>query len=1651
MKQRGLIKKLSAVLLATVMTVSTFPQFSTSVYATDIANGNTENTYDTLSTNTLSTNETLNVEGGIEGKDYTYENGVIRLLKDGNYTIIGDGNVTTDRIIVEDNVNISLTLRNVNIRTQNTSCLEVKGTANVTLWLEGENSLRVNEHDPAALQFENVTTGSLIIDSKTNGKLVAYAWNGAAIGGDMWGAPKNLIIKGGIISATSGRSANAIGKGWYSSEDSDITIEGGIISTSSIMGLNNGLGGTENSKITIKGGYIDCGITGNAVVLGGYITGNVSGTVTNDNGIKLNKVNIPLMLDNVKEIWIDGVNQNINNTFTDALLQLYLTPGKHKIKIVDSNGNEKTYVININGKIDGNSFIELPKNLSITYNKNLKLSDIDLSNANWVWVDKNTVLSAGTKSYPASFDTTSLESTTDFSNVEGYDPNTHKVTKNVEVKVDKADSAVTITTQSLNKAYDGNAVSIPEYTTSGSDGKVTIKWQKNTGSADTPKWEDLKSAPSRVGTYRVVIELAGNDNYKPASATLDFTISKADNAWAEKLSIKGWKYNETANVPTAKAKYGDVVYTYSDSKDGTYTSEVPKNAGTYYVKATVAGTENYTGLESVVPFKIAKADTTLAFEKDNIDKIYDKNVISEPKVNKTGSSNDITFAWFVANGNDWTLLDNAPSDVGAYKVVVSAKEDTNYNGASIEKEFSISMADNEWTKELSIKDWTYGEKPSVPSATAKHGDVVYTYSDSKDGTYTSEVPKNAGTYYVKASVAGTTKYTGLESTPVSFEIKKADSSIKFKDGVAFDKVYDTNAIVVAEEHLEKTGSTGKVSFIFEKKVNDEWKNVETPTEVGTYRVTANLAGDDNYTSATSKPIEFTISKADSVVNITTRSLDKAYDGNAVRVPKYTTSGSDGKVTIKWQKNTGSADTPKWEDLKSAPSRVGTYRVVIELAGNDNYKPASATLDFTISKADNAWAEKLSIKGWKYNETANVPTAKAKYGDVVYTYSDSKDGTYTSEVPKNAGTYYVKATVAGTENYTGLESVVPFKIAKADTTLAFEKDNIDKIYDKNVISEPKVNKTGSSNDITFAWFVANGNDWTLLDNAPSDVGAYKVVVSAKEDTNYNGASIEKEFSISMADNEWTKELSIKDWTYGEKPSVPSATAKHGDVVYTYSDSKDGTYTSEVPKNAGTYYVKASVAGTTKYTGLESTPVSFEIKKADSSIKFKDGVAFDKVYDTNAIVVAEEHLEKTGSTGKVSFIFEKKVNDEWKNVETPTEVGTYRVTANLAGDDNYTSATSKPIEFTISKADSVVNITTRSLDKAYDGNAVRVPKYTTSGSDGKVTIKWQKNTGSADTPKWEDLKSAPSRVGTYRVVIELAGNDNYKPASATLDFTISKADNAWAEKLSIKGWKYNETANVPTAKAKYGDVVYTYSDSKDGTYTSEVPKNAGTYYVKASVAGTENYTGLESAPVAFEITKAIPSCEKVTGLVLGQGQALSKIELPEQFKWVDETMTADELGTHTFKAIYTPEDTANYQTIEVKVVPTPVAINHVPTINASDKTITVGDKFKPLKDVIANDKEDGDLTSKIKVIKNTVDTKKAGTYEVTYQVTDSQGATVTKTIKVTVKTAPVNPDKDKPNNDKGNVETRDQTNVGLFTTLSIISALGIAILAIWKKKR
>ncbi len=76
------------------------------------------------------------------------------------------------------------------------------------------------------------------------------------------------------------------------------------------------------------------------------------------------------------------------------------------------------------------------------------------------------------------------------------------------------------------------------------------------------------------------------------------------------------------------------------------------------------------------------------------------------------------------------------------------------------------------------------------------------------------------------------------------------------------------------------------------------------------------------------------------------------------------------------------------------------------------------------------------------------------------------------------------------------------------------------------------------------------------------------------------------------------------------------------------------------------------------------------------------------------------------------------------------------------------------------------------------------------------------------------------------------------------------------------------------------------------------------------------------------------------------------------------------------------------------------NTLPEITASDIEIIQGQDFDSMKDVTAKDEEEGDITSKIKIISNNVDKNTPGKYQITYEVKDSYEVPVTKTITVTV---------------------------------------------------
>ncbi|WP_252197028.1 M60 family metallopeptidase [Bacillus toyonensis] len=119
-------------------------------------------------------------------------------------------------------------------------------------------------------------------------------------------------------------------------------------------------------------------------------------------------------------------------------------------------------------------------------------------------------------------------------------------------------------------------------------------------------------------------------------------------------------------------------------------------------------------------------------------------------------------------------------------------------------------------------------------------------------------------------------------------------------------------------------------------------------------------------------------------------------------------------------------------------------------------------------------------------------------------------------------------------------------------------------------------------------------------------------------------------------------------------------------------------------------------------------------------------------------------------------------------------------------------------------------------------------------------------------------------------------------------------------------------------------------------------------------------------------------------------------------VDGKVDTTKLGTYVLT--YTVKDSKGHkvtakQTVMVKEKEE--TKDETPVLKVpSETTITEGDKFNPMKDVSATDKEDGDLTDKV-TVDGKVDTTKPGTYVLTYTVKDSAGHLATQTQTVTVK--------------------------------------------------
>ena len=710
---------------------------------------------------------------------------------------------------------------------------------------------------------------------------------------------------------------------------------------------------------------------------------------------------------------------------------------------------------------------------------------------------------------------------------------------------------------------------------------------------------------------------------------------------------------------------------------------------------------------------------------------------------------------------------------------------------------------NEFTQPLAITGWTYGETANTPTAVAKYGTIKYTYSNTADGTYTEEVPTNAGTYYVKATVEETADYSGLESNAVEFTI------------------------------LPKTINTAIT------QLTAPVKNEVPQTEIETDEYTATVVWSPEVTD---KFVYNTVYTATITITPKTNYTVKGIAENG-----YTVSGA--------QTVTNEADS-------------ATVTVVYSATENKN---------------SNEFTQPLAITGWTYGETANTPTAVAKYGTIKYTYSNTADGTYTEEVPTNAGTYYVKATVEEeTADYSGLESnaveftILPKTINTAITQLtAPVKNEVPQTeietdeYIATVVWSPEVeDKFGYDTIYTATITITPKANYTvkgIAENGYTVSGAQTVTNEA------DSATVTAVYSATgsydtVDTNEFTKPLEIVGWTYGDTPNAPTATAKYGTIKYTYSTAADGEYSEIVPTDAGIYYVKAKVEETDKYTGLESDAVEFVIGKkiltndnitkiADQTytgeeikpvIEVKDG---DKilVLDTDYTVAYEKNINASegakvkveiisnnyeGTLEKLFTILPKTINSAIiltapvKNGVPQTEIETDEYTATVAWSpevtDKFGYSTVYTATITITPK---ANYTVKGI--AENGYTVSGAQTVTNEADSATITAVYAATGSKSS-------GGSGRTKRYTVSFNTNGGNKITSQTVAKNNSVKEPTAPIKENFEFAGWY---TDKELTTKYDFTEKV-TKSFTLYAKWTEQKQENGGSEDVINNNSGNEN---------------------------------------------------------------------------------------------------------------------------------------------------------------------------------------------------------------------
>ena len=397
------------------------------------------------------------------------------------------------------------------------------------------------------------------------------------------------------------------------------------------------------------------------------------------------------------------------------------------------------------------------------------------------------------------------------------------------------------------------------------------------------------------------------------------------------------------------------------------------------------------------------------------------------------------------------------------------------------------------------------------------------------------------------------------------------------------------------------------------------------------------------------------------------------------------------------------------------------------------------------------------------------------------------------------------------------------------------------------------------------------------------------------------------------------------------------AKDGDVytrtgeALTGAPTGAGDYLAEIPVDTGESTFTASVGYTVARAAIAAPALSME------------GYAYGAATVPAPSIDAQfTHPEEAVPTYYYNTADSTENGTKWENI-TGTSLNanaqgqSYYMYAVYPQTDNYEACTTATRSFTVSKGD-------RTAPDAPTKAAITVSSVTLTAVDGCEYSK--------DGTNWQDSPSFTGlTMGTqYSFYQRLKETDNYNASPSSAAASISTHAHEWSFAagtgedantvtaacantddghgetltatltLSAAGGTYDgTTAYGATVTGSIEGVdtpaVSYYAADDEGEKTGEAltgaPTGAGSYWAELTL-------GTATAHVVYTVEKAAPTANAPTATAT-YGQTLRDVALtnpsgntPGAWAWVqDGTTSVGSAGYRSFKASFTPEDTANYK--------------------------------------------------------------------------------------------------------------------------------------------